>query len=73
MVHKWHCRIETAVSDLASEKGVKLPTLDGDGKKFQLWWTRFCAYASVYTQARNETCDDVLSESEAESLIEALL
>jgi hypothetical protein len=35
-------------SDSASEKGVKLPNFDGDSKKFQLWWTRFCAYATVY-------------------------
>jgi hypothetical protein len=35
-------------SDSASKKGVKLPNFDGDSKKFQLWWTRFCAYATVY-------------------------
>jgi len=32
----------------SSEKSVRLPTFDGEHKKFQLWWTRFKAYAMVY-------------------------
>ena len=31
-----------------SEKSVKLPTFDGSHATFQLWWTRFKAYATVY-------------------------
>jgi hypothetical protein len=53
------------VSDSASEKGVKLPTFDGDAKKRQLWWTYFCTYASVYKfrQALKETGDKDLPAS----------
>ena len=60
-------------TDSASEKGVKLPTFDGDSKKFQLWWTRFCAYATVYKfrQALTETGDVDLPETENEILDEA--
>ena len=31
-----------------SERSLKLPTFDGDEKKFQLWWMRFQAYSRVY-------------------------
>ena len=34
--------------DTASEKSVRLPTFDGANKNYQLWWTRFQAYATVY-------------------------
>ena len=34
--------------ETTTEKSVRLPTFDGDRKKFQLWWTRFGAYATVY-------------------------
>ena len=34
--------------DAASEKSVRLPTFDGANKNYQLWWTRFQAYAMVY-------------------------
>ena len=61
------------VSDSASEKGVKLPSFDGDSKKFQLWWTRFCAYASVYKfrQALAENGDEDLPEKEGEEIDES--
>ncbi len=32
---------------IASEKSVRLPVFDGAHKDFQLWWTRFQAYATV--------------------------
>jgi gag-polypeptide of LTR copia-type/Zinc knuckle len=56
------------VSDSASKKGVKLPSFDGDSKKFQLWWTRFCAYATVYKfrQALAENGDSELQATEGE-------
>ena len=59
-------------SDSASEKGVKLPSFDGDSKKFQLWWTRFCAYATVYKfrQALAENGDSDLPANESEELDE---
>ena len=32
----------------SSEKSVRMPTFDGSHKNFQLWWTRFVGYATVY-------------------------
>jgi hypothetical protein len=32
-------------------KSVRLPLLDGQHKNYQIWWTRFMAYASVFTRA----------------------
>ena len=34
--------------ETSTEKSVRLPTFDGTEKSFQIWWTRFEAYASVY-------------------------
>jgi hypothetical protein len=58
------------MSETSSEKGVKLPTFDGDYKKFQMWWTRFSAYATVYKfwQALTDEDDDVRPSSEDEEL-----
>jgi gag-polypeptide of LTR copia-type/Zinc knuckle len=36
------------MDDERGTKSVKLPTLDGELKKFQLWWVRFMAYATVF-------------------------
>ena len=39
----------TNAADLA--KSILLPTFDSETKNFQLWWTRFKAYASVKLQS----------------------
>ena len=31
-----------------SDKSVRLPVFEGAHKDFQLWWTRFMAYATVH-------------------------
>ena len=36
------------MDDEKGTKSVKLPTFDGELKKFQLWWVRFAAYATVF-------------------------
>ena len=36
------------MAEEAKVKSLKLPTFDGAHKKFQLWWVRFTAYATVY-------------------------
>ena len=53
------------MSESASDRGLKLPIFDGEAKKFQMWWTRFNAYASVYKfrQAIQENGDEDLPES----------
>ncbi len=63
---------DTIGFDSASEKGVKLLNFDGDSKKFQLWLTRFCAYATVYKfrQALAEGGDRDLPENESKELDE---
>ena len=50
----------------SSEKSVRLPTFDGDHKKFQIWWTRFKAYATVnkFSEAIGITAEDDLPASE---------
>lgn len=37
--------------DSAAVKSLRLPTFDGTAEKFQIWWTRFWAYASVFAFA----------------------
>jgi hypothetical protein len=39
---------EKTMGGSGESKLVKLPTFDGDHKKFQIWWTRFHGYATVY-------------------------
>ena len=34
--------------EIAETKSVRLPTFGGAQKDFQVWWTRFMAYGSVY-------------------------
>jgi hypothetical protein len=36
------------MDDDKGTKSVKLPTFDGEMKKFQLWWVWFAAYATVF-------------------------
>ena len=58
----------------SSEKSVRLPTFDGDYKKFQLWWTRFNAYATVYKfkQALTDEDDKHRPFSETEEIKDPL-
>ena len=58
------------MSEVSSEKSVKLPTFDGDYKKFQLWWTRFEVYAEYYNfhQALTDEDDEIRPSSEAEKI-----
>ena len=50
-----------------SSKSVKLPYFDGTKSKFQLWWTRFQAYARVYkfSQALKSGGETWLPDTEA--------
>jgi hypothetical protein len=50
-----------------SSKTIPLPTFDGESKNFQLWWTRFKAYAAVkkFDQAIKETAESSLPTVEA--------
>jgi hypothetical protein len=55
------------------DKSVKLPTFDGAHKSFQLWWTRFTAFATVYKfneAVRKDGPDPDLPSSESEVLDE---
>jgi hypothetical protein len=57
----------------SSEKSVRLPTFDGAHKTFQLWWTRFVAFATVYkfVEAINKDAPDPsMPASDAEILDE---
>ena len=56
------------MSESASDRGLKLPIFDGEAKKFQMWWTCFNAYASVYKfrQAIQEKGDEDLPGSSEE-------
>ena len=36
----------------ASSKGLRLPTFSGAAKDFQIYWTRFTAFAAVYRFAQ---------------------
>ena len=55
-----------------SVKSLKLPLFDGKPEKFQVWWTRFKAYASVFSfsQAIKPGGEEHLPESEFEELDE---
>jgi len=50
-----------------SESTVKLPTFDGDASRFQLWWTRFQAYAALnkFIEAVQKTRDPNLPAMES--------
>ena len=58
-----------STSEYSGEKGVRLPSFDGDSKKFQLWWTRFSAYAAVYqfSQALSKEGDVDMPTSDDEA------
>jgi hypothetical protein len=49
-----------------SNKGIPLPVFDGENKNFQIWWTRFKAYAAVkkFAQAIKTTADPNLPAKE---------
>ena len=53
-----------------SEKSVKLPLFDGDEEKFQIYWLRMKAYASVmkYSQALKETRDPNMPDKDDQVL-----
>jgi hypothetical protein len=56
------------------EKSVRLPTFDGSHKNFQLWWTRFVAYATVYKfypAINKDASEDDRPTNEAEVLDES--
>jgi hypothetical protein len=38
--------------DTVNDKAIKLPTFDGKKKSFQLWWSRFMAFAVIQRFAR---------------------
>ena len=59
----------------SSDKSVRLPMFDGAHKNFQLWWTRFVAYATVYkfVEAINKDAPDPsMPASDAELLDETV-
>ena len=53
-----------------SAKSIPLPTFDGEAKNFQLWWTRFKAYAAVkrFSQAIQRAADPNLPETEGSAI-----
>jgi hypothetical protein len=57
----------------SSEKSVRLPTFDGSHAKFQIWWTRFKAYAMVYkfVEALKESAETDLPGTEDTRIDEA--
>ena len=54
----------------AETKSVRLPTFGGAQKDFQVWWTRFLAYGSVYkfALALKESDEVDLPKSDADVL-----
>ena len=62
--------------EMSADKSVRLPLFDGAHKDFQMWWTRFQAYATVYKFAAAlkvggegnipATEDESIDESKAE-------
>jgi hypothetical protein len=57
----------------SSEKSVRLPMFDGSHKNFQLWWTRFVAYTTVYNfveVVRKDASEADMPSSEMEVLDE---
>ena len=55
-------------------KSLKLPLFDGEEKNFQIWWTRFRAYAGChgFTQAIGTTKNVNLPDREDETLDETV-
>ena len=53
----------------ASERSVKLPIFNGSADKFVVWWTRFSAYAMVYSfvQAIGQAQDADLPAKESDA------
>ena len=53
-----------------SAKSIPLPTFDGEAKNFQLWWTRFKAYAAVkrFSQAIQRAADPNLPATEGAAI-----
>ena len=54
----------------SSATSMKVPTFDGKKDKFQIWWTRFQAYASVkkFKEALEEQTDLPATKPDADSL-----
>ena len=57
-------------SENNESKSVRLPTFGGAQKDFQIWWTRFMAYSSVYkfAAALQEKDEIDLPGSDADAL-----
>jgi hypothetical protein len=57
----------TSIADTV--RSITLPTFDGEQKSFQLWWTRFKAYAAVkkFAKAIQRTAETSLPTVEATS------
>ena len=55
-------------------KSLKLPLFDGEEKNFQIWWTRFRAYAGChgFTQVIGTTKNVNLPDHEDETLDETV-
>jgi hypothetical protein len=58
------------VSESSSEKNMKLPTFDGDYKKFQMWWTRFEVFSIYYDfkEALTGEDDKIIPSSDKEEI-----
>ena len=58
--------------DSVETKSVKLPTFDGTKNKFQMWWVRFMAYATVckFNAALQVNGEHDLPESEATVVVD---
>jgi hypothetical protein len=41
------------MDDEKGTKSVKLPTFNGELKKFQLWWVQFTAYVTMFKFIRH--------------------
>jgi hypothetical protein len=55
---KQHLYVCTSEMDSASEaKSVRMPTFDDEYKTFQIWWTRFTAFVTVYKFVESITID----------------
>jgi hypothetical protein len=50
------------------ERSVKLPVFDGKPEHFQMWWTRFQAYACVYKFEKGLTVNMDLPDTAADEL-----
>jgi hypothetical protein len=60
------------MSEVLSAKSLYVPKWDGKGSKFQLWWTRFSAFATVcwFSIALGSVKDPEMPATEAEVLAE---